>query len=245
MGKKAHRILWIAFILLIFAVYDAYALDAPVTDNAGIIDAEYEAQITDVLRQMYDSGTAQMAVVTVKSLEAKDIQSYALELAQGKLGETEKNNGLLLLVSLEDRSYRFEVGRGLEPILNDAKIGRIGRQYLIDNLRNEAYGKGIFESVLAVQSIVGGDTNSPYYVEDADASAVFWSVFAFIIFIMVALSFLKSKGKKYRHDNHYFLAGMMLGSMMGKGRGGMGGFGGGFGGFGGGGFGGGGAGGRW
>ena len=205
-----------------------------------------------VLQKLYATKTAEFSVVTIDSLEGQDIESYALNLAQGKLGDKEKNNGLLLLVSVSDRKYRFEVGRGLEPIFNDAKIGRIGRTYLVDNFRDGAYGKGVYEASLAVSSILMGDNESAYYVPDTPPQTRrnnSSSFISFLIFFMIIFSILGSMGKKgstYRKRDRFFDAALMAGLMFGgRGRGGFGGGlgGGGFGGFGGGGFGGGGAGG--
>src|SRR3989344_7374734 len=109
--------LYLVLILLIFlpAVFSAdVKVTGFVNDYANIIDASSKTQLETNLKQIYDSGIAQYSIVTIKSLEGKDIVSYSLELAQGVLGNKEKNNGLLLLVSLDDRKYWFQVGRGLE-----------------------------------------------------------------------------------------------------------------------------------
>jgi len=242
----------ILMLLLLVPVVFAQDIEIKefVNDYAGIIDVGTKAQLDTDLKQIYDSGIAQYSIVTIKSLEGKDIFSYSLDLAQGHLGDTEKNNGLLLLVALEEREYRFEVGRGIEYILNDAKAGRIGRTYLVPNFKEGNYSKGILEASLAVKSILLGENYSEYYVSDEeyDQSSE-WIIFLVIIFFMFIIPAIINYAiwKRKNKDKHFDAAAAAI--ILFGGRGGHGGFGGGgsggFGGFGGGGFGGGGAGGRW
>src|SRR3989338_5150308 len=76
-----------------------------INDYANIISPEQKLQIEPILKGLYDDNIAEFSIVTINNLEGRDIEGYTLELAQGKLGDTEKNNGLLLLVSLQDRKY--------------------------------------------------------------------------------------------------------------------------------------------
>jgi len=115
--------------LLLAPLVSAVSIEGYVNDYANILSSE-SSEIESILKSLHTQGSAEFAIVTINSLEGRDIDGYAFELAEGKLGDKEKNNGLLLLVSLEDRKYRFEVGRGLEPVLPDIIVGRIGRIFL-------------------------------------------------------------------------------------------------------------------
>ena len=160
-----------------------------------------------------------------------------------------------MLVAVNDRKYRFEVGRGLEADLNDAKVGRIGRMYLQDNFRKGEYGKGIYEASLAVSSILLNNTQSQYYVGSSEVKPVSYFAPFFIFFIIISLLILLAvissmkRIRKYKDKDKFFNAALMAAWLFGgKGRGGFsrgGSSGGGFGGFGGGSFGGGGAGSGW
>ncbi len=226
-----------------------------INDYANIISPEYKSKIEGILKGLYDSKSAEFSIVTIDSLEGQDIESYALNLAQGDLGDKQKNNGLLLLVAVRDKKYRFEVGRGLEPVLNDAKIGRIGRAYLVENFRNEDYGKGIYEASLAVKTTLLGETDSGYYIADEALPKIkpIIPIFIFLILLILIIALIFSiKMRPYKKDtkkkDDYFGAALMAAWLFGgRGRGGSGGgfSSGGFGGFGGGGFGGGGASGGW
>ena len=113
------------------------------------------------------------------------------------------------------------------------------------NFKEENYGKGIVEASLAVRSILLGDVESEYYVQDSPSSKGMSSLInLFILFFFVLLPLSGIFLRKKRSDNRYFNAALGAAILMG-GRGGGGLGGGGFGGFGGGGFGGGGASGGW
>ena len=84
-----------------------------------------------------------MAIVTVKSLDGNDIDSYAVDLyKQLGVGQKKDDRGVLLLVAPNDRRYRVEVGYGLEPVINDARAGDAGR-LMAPYFRQGDYSSGI------------------------------------------------------------------------------------------------------
>lgn len=253
----SRSLVWllIALCILCSVCAETVKITGYINDYAGIISPEYSAKLNPILKDLQDKQLAEFAIVTIKSLEGRDIEGYALELAQGVLGSKDKNNGLLLLVALDERQYRFEVGRGLEPYLPDSKVGTIGRTYLIPNFKTQEYGKGIYESVLAIQSVLMNDIESQYYVKEGlDIEAIYTIILFFIwLFLVLFVIFGRifreriekhTKDKSDKYFNAAFMAIWMLDHSGHGGHGGSGGSGG-FGGFGGGGFGGGGSSGGW
>ena len=127
-----------------------------VTDAAGILDAptrERAAQrIADAER---DSGGAEIAVVTVPSLDGASIENYAASLfASWGIGKEGVDNGVLLLVAPNDRQVRIEVGYGLEPILPDGLAGDIIRHQATPAFRNGDYATGVIDALDRIASIV-------------------------------------------------------------------------------------------
>lgn len=228
--------------LLLCALVSAQTITTFVTDNANILEPSEESQLESILSNLKDKGAAQYAVATIQSLEGRDIQGTAFEMANGVLGEEGKNNGLLLLVAVDDREYRFEVGRGLEPILPDIVVGRIGRDYLVPHFREGNYGLGILEASKAIEARLLSQNESEYYVTDEPDDGVPWWVilliiiFVIIIIISVIISILFPGGGGYQNYGGGIGGGFSGGGSFGGGRSG---------GFGGGSFGGGGAGGKW
>ncbi|RMF06732.1 TPM domain-containing protein, partial [Candidatus Woesearchaeota archaeon] len=162
MHNKENRALKVAVFLVLLIIFFSSAVaeqvsfgESFVQDNAGILSPEEKALLSEILRQIYDSGRAEFAVVTINSLDGTPIEDYSYNLVEGRLGKEGADNGLLLLVAVEDRKYRFEVGRGIEDVLNDAKVGRIGRHYLVPNFKSGEYGKGIILASVAIAKELG------------------------------------------------------------------------------------------
>ena len=211
------KFLFLLFILLLAVNVNAekaedIKLNGFVNDYAEVLTVEQENYLASLLQTTYDNRTAQIAVVTVKSLEGRDIESFAFEVTEGKLGLEDKDNGLLILVSVEDRAYRFEVGRGLEPYLNDAKIGRIGRDFLVPSLKEGDYYNGLSNSVNQINMILSGnETDEAVYGGSINNKFLIFQIIAFLIplvFFIVILS-LASKHKGKGNDDKYFFAAML------------------------------------
>lgn len=114
-----------------------------VTDLAGIISAEKKASLEGLCTELEQKTGAQMAIVTVRSLEGETVETYAVDLfKQLGIGSKKDNRGVLLLLAPKERKYRIEVGYGLEPIINDARAGDAGRA-MVPYLRQGDYSRAI------------------------------------------------------------------------------------------------------
>src|SRR5712692_8711104 len=112
-----------------------------VTDLAGVIGAETKARLETLCAEVEQKTGAQIAIVTVGSLEGESVENYAVDLyKQLGVGSKKDNRGVLLLVAPHERKYRIEVGYGLEPVINDARAGDAGRA-MVPFLRQGDYGK--------------------------------------------------------------------------------------------------------
>ena len=249
---KIRHFLIIAILLIVINGVFAQEISGFVNDYANVIGSEKQ-EIERVSQQLYDADLAQVAVVTINSLKGLPVEDVAFKLAEGKLVTKGKNNGLLLLIAVEDREYRFEVGRGLEPVFNDAKIGRYGRDILVPALKEGKYDIGILQVVkeiqntLTVKDTAGSTTDTSLQAASTALSIktailffVFFAAFIFLLYFIKKSTKNLGLKKGKSSDDRYFWAALIASRMI---RGGGAG-GGGFGGFGGGSFGGGGAGGK-
>ena|SRR5208283_236280 len=126
-----------------------------VMDLAGIVDDATKARLDSSLRELEEKTTAQMVVLTIPGLNGESLEDLSLSTAEKwKLGQKGKDNGVLLIISLQERKYRFEIGYGLERVLPDSLVGSIGRSYLVPNFRKGDYGKGIADAVFAVVNTI-------------------------------------------------------------------------------------------
>jgi len=249
---KKSLILLIMVLVLAFPVYSLEKLSYWVNDEANVISPEYEAKIVSEIEELNKNTSVQLAVATVNNLSGKPIEDYSLNLAHNVLGDEKKDNGILILVAVDDREWRIEVGYGLEPYINDALAGRIGRELMVPYFQQGNYSEGILQAVVAIKNILegkegyeltpGGQANLNYLVP------LIWTIFILLIFVIPAIvRYRQWKKKKTKKEDDVFNAAMFAAILFGgRGHGGgiAGGSSGGFGGFGGGGFGGAGAGGH-
>ena len=118
-------------------------------------------------------------MVTLKSLEGGQIDDFAVKLyKRWGIGQKGKDNGVLLVVAIDDRKARIEVGYGLEPILPDALAGRVLNEQLFPAFRQKRYAEGLTAAVNRVAEIIertsraGGDARAGQHaggVPDSDA----------------------------------------------------------------------------
>lgn len=224
-----------------------------VNDFAHVLNDQTVAALNDTCQQIDQKAHAQIAVVTIKSLDGGDIDSYTNGLfKQWGVGDKATKRGVLILLAVQDRKYRTEVGYGLEPILPDGKVGGFGRE-AVPLLKQGDYNGAVNLMTLRVANVIAQDAGIqltgaevPAPVEERPAPPISAAWIAALIFIAIIVLVTPPLRKA--------LFWMLLFSNFG-GRGGGGGWGGGgfggggggggFGGFGGGSSGGGGASGGW
>ncbi|MDO8407662.1 MAG: TPM domain-containing protein [bacterium] len=133
--KYFIRSLFVALALVASATTNVFAFDVPilhgrVNDTAVLLSPATHDKLEATLRDLEQKTTVQVAILTVKDMQGQDIKSFALKVAETwKLGQKDKDNGLLLMYTIKEDKYRMEVGYGLEGALPDGKAGDILRQY--------------------------------------------------------------------------------------------------------------------
>jgi len=128
-----------------------------VNDFAHVLDADTIAQLDNICQQIDQKAHAQIAVVTINSLDGSDIESYAVDLyKKWGIGSKATDHGVLLLFAIQDHKYRIEVGYGLEPILPDGRVGGIGRE-AVPLLRQNDYKGAILLMTSRVADVIAQD----------------------------------------------------------------------------------------
>ena len=243
----------ILLTLLLFFSLTAYGQpDIPphggfwVHDQANVLSEQFKRQLEYVLQGERDSTSNQIAVLLIPSLEGGSLEEYSLRVAEEwKLGEAEKDNGVLLLIVIQDRLMRIETGYGLEGSLTDAMSNRIIRNEIAPHFRSGDYERGVEAGVMGIiQAIKGEYTNDDPPADKRHAKKFPLSTIIIIIIIIILASRRGRGGGGHWSSGRGWIGpiGGLGGGSRGWGGGG-GGFGGSFGG--GGGFGGGGSRGSW
>jgi uncharacterized protein len=144
-----------------FADITVPPLTARVNDYANIIPDAVQLRLENQLKQHEDSTSNQIVVLTVTTLGNESIEEAAdLIFNTWKLGQLGKDNGVLLLIAVEDRRLRIEVGHGLEGTLTDAHCSRIIRNEITPLFRTRDFSEGITAGVTAIRGAIYGTYSS-------------------------------------------------------------------------------------
>lgn len=118
-----------------------------INDYVGIVDKSTSEKVISIGKELEYKTKAQAVIVIIDSTNNTPIESYANELFRSwGIGEKNKDNGLLILIALNDKAWRVEVGRGLEGAIPDALSNNIMTSVLKPNFSANNYNKGISES---------------------------------------------------------------------------------------------------
>jgi uncharacterized protein len=220
-----------------------------VNDFARVLSADAAAKLNRICAELdHSRANAQVAVVIVRNLDGEDAADWANELEnKWQMGKKGSDRGVLVLLAVDDHKYRIDVGYGLEGILNDGKIGDIGRS-MVPALRARDYDAAVIGSVGQLADVIAEDAHVTLTDHDAVQKPnqhsydwkgdVFFVVWACLFFGLLTLRIIFGpRGKLWGIPWSISISGL---DDSGSGSGGSG-----FGGFGGGSFGGGGAGGSW
>lgn len=221
---------------------------APVVDAADALSPATETEVSAQLNQFREAGGPQIAVAVVDSTGNRSIEDYSIDLARTwGVGDAQRDDGVVMVIALDDRELRIEVGSGVEGDLTDVTASRIVDQVMVPLLRADAVDDAVRQGAAAVMAVwqgeaVPGQPVAPDESTQGDAWSVA-DVFFFALFLLLAIGLpiilrLAGVGRGGGFGSVVIVPGGFSGGSSG---GGFGGFGGG----GGGGFSGGGASGSW
>src|SRR2546422_5819484 len=195
-------------ILLVFGVamssFPVVAQDLPaislyvngLTTPAPLLADEFNG--LEALCYQVDSLTsAEIAILVVNTTQPWGIDTFAARtFSANGLGKAGRDNGVLLVVSTDERAWRFEVGYGLEGILNDALVGRIGRDNLTPALQSGDFFEGIYDATYVAGSEIvskydGGSANP-----EPSLLALDWKVVAVVVIVFLAVSIV-TRGRSF------------------------------------------------
>jgi len=122
-----------------------------VNDYANVISASDEQQLVSMISELRQKTGAEIAVVTIQSLEGGEIDDFTVRLfKKWGIGQKGKDNGLMFLAAMKDRKMRIEVGYGLEGAIPDSKAGRIRREIITPYFKSGNPSRGIVAGVAAL-----------------------------------------------------------------------------------------------
>jgi uncharacterized protein len=248
---SAASILGAASALLIFLILASPTLAAApnfpaltgrVVDDAGILSASTQSQLTDMLAAHEGATAQQVVVVTLDSLQGYTIEDYGYQLGRTwGIGQKGKNTGAILIVAPKDHKVRIEVGYGLEGTLTDATSRTIIENDILPGFKRGDYNAGVLAGTTSLLKVLGGDTSvQPSAAEsgtsaDTNNSASAWPLLLFVAIWLVVIFLRRRMGPALGRRSYGYYGGGGFGAGGFGGGGSGGGFSGGGGSFGGGG----------
>lgn len=162
-------------------------LESRVTDLANVLTAEQRAVLDGRLAELEARTGSQVAVLLVPSTRPEAIEQYAIRVVDAwQLGRGEVDDGVLLLIALEDRELRIEVGYGLEGAIPDARANRIIDEYITPHFRDGNFAAGIDAGLDAIAAAIE-DEELPPPVQQRDTLPDIGSMLPILLVVAMAL----------------------------------------------------------
>lgn len=227
-GKFVGINLLISLLILLFPLKSMASLPAIPSDfyydELGMLDYSTKENITKTNKELVSKTGSQVMVATVKNtngLPARDLGPQIFN--KWKIGDQDKKNGVLILISQDDLSGKREVfittGYGIEGRLNDGKVGRIIDNFMLEDLKDGNYSKAINEGFNAIVAEVADeynvklDGNYDYYLNENAGSSYeisFGTLFMMLVVFIVISNMLnrsrfygRNRGRYYRGYPRY------------------------------------------
>lgn len=163
MKHLATVLLGVLIASLAFGQYSVDALPNPkeggqgafVSNPDGVLDSRTVTTVNALALEIEQQSTAEVAIVAIRDFDGDDDFEFALRVFNAwGIGKQENDNGLLLLIATDRRAYRFITGYGMEAVLPDALLKRIGENHLVPHFREGDYNAGILAAMGAIHELL-------------------------------------------------------------------------------------------
>lgn len=242
--KSPAKFLFVVGLLVVCCGMEVSAQDFParptgmVNDYAGMLSGSERNALEQRLQDYRDSTSNVIVVTTIENLQGIDIESFALKMFNDwKMWEGDRRNGVLFLISRDDRQMRLEVGYGLEAVVPDIMAGRIINDILRPGFQNGDIAGALTQATDVVMRLAAGEFDAVPQRAPTRHFEDFKNL-GFLLLIILYIVFQLATTSRRRRSHHLGANGIIimhgLASILSN-RGGGGFGGGGFGGFGGGG----------
>jgi uncharacterized protein len=196
-----------ALLLFVMCISPAAAQEIPflsgrVNDYAGMLSSASMRDLEAQLKTHQQQTSNQVVVLTVPSLEGNAIEEFSIRVTEAwKLGQKDKDNGVLFLIARDDRKLRIEVGDGLEGTLTDARCSQIIRHEVVPRFKNGDIDGGITAGVTAILGTIEGTYVGDEALDAADGGfesigekLLGLGIFGFVVGIFTIIALAQPKG---------------------------------------------------
>ncbi|MCF7917929.1 TPM domain-containing protein [Candidatus Gracilibacteria bacterium] len=203
----------LAFFTFFIGIGIVFSFSVPdyagfITDKADVFSSSEETTLTQKIQNIQTQTTAEIAILTLDSTEGIDISQYATEVAHGwGVGKSDIDNGVLIVLAIEDRAWFIATGYGVEGILPDIRAKQIGEYSFPDNFRAGNYFAGVSAALDDIQGFLVQDESivSSYNQKNQTGEEKLGFIAPFIFALIILFGFgrrwvQKEKGKKVKRS---------------------------------------------
>ena len=168
----------------ITSAFDVPPNDGFVTDAAGVLSAEQDAELERLLTDYRSATSNEIAVLIVPKLDGEPIATVAVDVGrEWGVGSEDDDNGVLMVIAYEDREVFIATGYGLEGALPDIVVKGIVDEDILPHFREGQYYEGIQAAVLSMQKHIGGEYTADRYAAEDEGDGA-WPFVLFILFLL-------------------------------------------------------------
>lgn len=213
---RKYGLLYLTIVIVILAGFVCAKVFATrpsyVYDWEGLLTDGEIQEINSFCAEVDANTTVEIVTITLKSFDeplkvgdidearVKYFNDYPLDGVTG-IGKEGEDNGVLLIFSMNEGDWGIEIGYGLEGDFTDSESGRIGRDILVEYLKDEKYGEAVLKTVQAIAGEVGYGTEDVVILPDSDGFTLgdipFWAWVVVVIIILALLWFVDVGGGSY------------------------------------------------
>lgn len=185
MRKTLFAIVYFLFLQnILFAEPNFPELTSRVIDKAQILSQNEEKNLSSILEEHEKESSNQIVIVTINSLDGYDIADYGYQLGRyWGIGQKDKNNGVLLIVSMTEKKIRIEVGYGLEGVLSDKTAHEIINYIIKPKFKQGDFYNGIYSGTNTIIKAIKGEYKASEHKVLANSTENFFFVYFAIIFV--------------------------------------------------------------
>ena len=209
------------FFISLLSIFNLYAeveipqLTSPVVDHADFLSNDQEQALNNKIQSIYQKSKWQPQILTIETLDGESIEQFSIRVAdEWKLGSKNKDNGLIIIVSKQERKTRIEVGSGLEGVITDYQAHQIIQDILIPEFKNQNFSLGFLNALNYIDSQFG---DTPPAVSKkivrVKSKPEFAGLFSFVFFILISFLFSFSR-RRSRVKKHSWLRGLISAALF-------------------------------
>ena len=205
--KKVAQLIIVFFVGLLFINLQGFSQsDIPnipkkqtsLYDNTGILSINEQKNLERKLIRYSDSTSTQIVIVTLQNIGGNEISNFGVELAhKWGIGQATEDNGILILVAIDERKVTIQTGYGVEHLLTDALSSRIIRNIITPNFKQGNYYNGLDQATDTIFQIMMGEYQNDNPTVDENDGGLFRILpIIFFIIIMIIISRRNKGGAK-------------------------------------------------